>query len=153
MNEAQNTKVVAVCHPAAIRDNSAFTTISIDTKGFEYCQILVHIGFSDIAMMALKVQESDDDGSADAYADIPGLDFDGDTEIDGTAAVLPTADDDNKVFIFEIDLRGRERYLDLVATAGDGSTGTFLSAIAILSRAKQVPVTVAGRGAGGVLRA
>jgi hypothetical protein len=50
----------------------------------------------------------------------------------GTTSALPTADNDNGVFAFFINLSGRKRYIDVVATAGDGSTGTFGSGVAFL---------------------
>jgi|694.fasta_scaffold93125_2 hypothetical protein len=119
MNNLQNVKVVNVTPPAAIKDNASFATTTIDTLGFNKVAIYFALGATDIAMTALKVQESDDSGMSGA-ADITGAVY-GAT---GYAA-LPTADDDNKVFAFFIDLKGRKRYLDVVATAGDGSTGTF----------------------------
>jgi hypothetical protein len=48
------------------------------------------------------------------------------------APALPTATDDNKVFGFFVNLAGRDRYIDVVATAGDGSAGTFGACTAIL---------------------
>jgi len=150
MIHAQNTKVVAITPPAAIVDNAAFTTAELDTAGFEYAQIYVQLGATDIAMAALKVTESDTAGSG--HTDVAGLDTDGDTDIDGNAATLPTATDDDGFVIFDIDLRGRKRYLDLSATAGDGAAGTFMSAFALLSRADNTPTTSAERGALNVLR-
>jgi hypothetical protein len=102
-------------------------------------------------LVALKVQESDDDST---YTDIDELDF-SDTaqkDIDGVALGLPSATDDNKVLLAEIDMRGRKRYLRLVATAGDGATGTYLVAFAILSRGGQGPVSSADRGCKQVAR-
>jgi hypothetical protein len=119
MNNLQNAKIVNVTPPAAIKDAASFATTTIDTLGFNKVAIYFALGATDIAMTALKVQESDDSGMSGA-ADITGAVY-GAT---GYAA-LPTADDDNKVFAFFIDLKGRKRYLDVVATAGDGSTGTF----------------------------
>jgi len=119
MNNLQNVKVVNVTPPAAIKDNASFATLTIDTFGFNKVAIYFALGATDIAMTALKVQESDDSGMSGA-ADITGAVY----GASGYAA-LPTADDDNKVFAFFIDLKGRKRYLDVVATAGDGSTGTF----------------------------
>jgi hypothetical protein len=52
----------------------------------------------------------------------------------GATSAVPSATDDNKVYVVEVDCKDVERYLDLVATAGDGAAGTYLSAIAILSR-------------------
>jgi hypothetical protein len=119
MNNLQNVKVVNVTPPAAIKDNASFATTTIDTLGFNKVAIYFALGATDIAMTALKVQESDDSGMS-AAADITGCVY-GATG----APALPSADDDNKIFGFFIDLKGRKRYLDVVATAGDGSTGTF----------------------------
>lgn len=150
MVPAQDLKFVSVTPPGAIVDDGSYTTNQIDTLGYEYCTIVCHVGATDIAMAALKVQESDVSGSG--FADVVGLDFDGDTDIDSGTAALPAADDDNSFFVFEIDCRSRKRYLDLVATAGDGTTGTYMSATAILSRAKESPVSISERGAASVLR-
>lgn len=138
-----NSKYVAVTPPNAILDDTGATTNEIDTLGYDYCTILVQLGATDIAMAALKVQESDTSGSG--FADVTGLVASGTTG-DGR---LPTATDDNKVFAFFIDLRARKRYLDLVATAGNGSLGTYVSAVAILSRAATAPSSSSARGLGG----
>lgn len=143
MNALQDTKFVAVTPPAAIKDNASYTTASIDTKGWDYCTIIVQLGATDIAMAALKVQDSPDDIT---FADVDGLDTDGDADHQGDVAALPSATDDDKFVIFEIDCRYVDRYLDLVATAGDGAAGTFLSALAILSRGKDSPVSASERG-------
>jgi hypothetical protein len=126
MNNLQNVKVVNVTPPAAIVDNASFATTTIDTLGFNKVAIYFSLGATDIAMTALKVQESDDSGMSGA-ADITGAVY-GATG----APALPTATDDNKIFGFFIDLKGRKRYLDVVATAGDGSAGTFGACIAEL---------------------
>lgn len=150
MNPLQQTKLVACVPPAAILDDASATAVEIDTLGFDFCQVIVTLGASDIAMAALKLQESDVSGSG--FADIDGLDCDGDTTIDGTAAALPSATDDNKIVVLEADMRGRKRFLKLVATAGNGSAGTYLSAVALLSRGDVTPVTQSERGCDTVLR-
>lgn len=149
MFEAQREKIVGITPPAAKVNNGSFTTARVDCAGFRYCRIIAYLGDTDIAMTALKVQESDDDST---YSDVPGLVFGTSTNIDGNTSTLPSDTDDNKIFIFDIDLRGRKRYLDLVATAGAGVTGTFLTAIAQLSRAEEMPSNAAGFGAAQVLR-
>lgn len=138
MISLQDCKFVNVTSPAAITDNASYTTNEIDTVGYDYVTIIWQLGATDIAMTALKVQESDTSGSG--FADITGATF---------AGSLPSATDDNKLYAFFIDMRGRKRYLDLVATAGDGVAGTFGSAIAILSRGEQAPSTATLRGLGG----
>lgn len=152
MVPAQKTKLVAIRTPQAIVDNASWTCTAVDCRGFDYLTIYVMLGASDIAMVALKVQESDDDGSADAYADVPGLVFGTSNQISGAVSVLPSATDDNKIFAFEINLKGRDRYQKLVATAGDGTTGTFLTAWGDLSRAEEAPKNAAGRGCSQILR-
>lgn len=132
MNQAQNLKVVNYCPPTAIKDNASFTTNAIDTAGFGKLAIYFTLGATDIAMTALKVQESNDSGMSGAE-DITGLVYGTSANPEtGTTSALPTADDDNKVFAFFINLSGRKRYIDVVATAGDGSTGTFGSGVAFL---------------------
>jgi len=151
MNQLQASKYSQVIAPAAIVDNASFTTNEIDSLDFDYLTVIVNIGATDIAMSALKLQSSDSSGSG--FADIDGLDCDGDTDIDGNAAALPSASDDNNLVLFQVDLRGQKRYFDLVATAGDGSAGTFASAVAILSKGAVSPVSASDMGAETVLRA
>jgi hypothetical protein len=149
MIPAQNSKYVLVTPPAAILDNTSATTNSIDTLGYDYLQVVCLVGATDIAMAALKLQTSDTDSS---YADLTGAIFGTSTNIDGSTSALPTATDDNKVFVIEVDLRGKKRYFDLVATAGNGTAGTYFSAVAVLSRGEIAPITAAGRGADEILR-
>lgn len=143
MIQAMAGKVVAITPPQVIVDNASWTTASIDTKGFDWCDVYVHLGALDIAMVALKLQHSNTDGS---YGDITGADFSSGTLSDGSAAALPSATDDNGWFTFRVDLRNVKRFLDLVATGGDGTLGTYLVAFAILSRAAESPDTMAERG-------
>lgn len=150
MIPAQRQKFVSMTPPAAIVDNASYTTAEIDTIGWDYCQIVVYLGATDIAMAALAVTESDTSGSG--HANVTGLIFGTSTNIDGSTSTLPSATDDNKFFIFDIDLRGRKRYLDLTATAGNGTAGTFATAFAILSRGEDVGVNAAAVGASQVLR-
>ena len=151
MTPAQHDKFVSVTPPAAIVDNASLTTATIDTLGYAYARVLVYLGATDIAMTALKIQESDDSGMSGA-ADVTGLVYGTSNDIAGSTSALPSATDDNKCFVFEIDLRGRKRYLDLVATCGDGTAGTYIAAFALLSKASDVPVTKTERGYGNILR-
>jgi hypothetical protein len=149
MIPAQNSKYVIVTSPAAILDNTSATTNSIDAKGWDYLQVVCTVGATDIAMSALKLQTSDTDSS---YADLTGAIFGTSTNIDGATSAVPSATDDNKLFVIEVDLRGKKRYFDLVATAGNGTAGTYFSAVAILSKGEIAPITAAGRGADEILR-
>lgn len=133
MNPTQSQKIVSITPPAAIVDNASYTTASVDTKGWDYITFYVYIGATDIAFAALKVQESDTDGS---YADITGADFGG----------LPGAGDDNKFVACHISLKGRKRYMDVVATAGDGVAGTYAAIWAVLSMGEIAPSSATTRG-------
>lgn len=140
MIETQNMKIVAVTPPGAIVDNAALTTASIDTLGYDYADIFVHFGAMDIAMVALKLQEADADTG---YADITGGDF------SVSPATLPSATADNTFLAWHVNLAGgRKRFLDVVATGGDGSAGTYCTIFAVLTRARNVPNTAAKRGFG-----
>lgn len=151
MNASQHDKFVPITPPGAIVDNASLTTAAIDTAGFAYLRVMVVLGATDIAMTALKLQESDNSGMSGA-ADITGLIYGTSAGIAGTTSALPTADDDDKCFTFEVDLRGRKRYIDLVATVGNGSAGTYITAFALLSRASDCPVSASERGYGNILR-
>ena len=150
MNALHCAKFQQVIAPVAIVDNASWTTVEIDTLGYNYATIIVNIGATDIAMAALKVQESDTSGSG--FADISGADCDGGTDIDGSTAALPSATDDNNVVVFQVNLRGRKRYLDLVATAGNGAAGTFASAVVVLSDSDVQPESVSDTGAETLIR-
>lgn len=134
MVSAQAVRYFNITPPAAIVDAADFTTNVIDTVAngvkFDYLTVVVQLGATDIGLTALKMQQSDASGSG--FADITGT-------VGGTDFTLPSATDDNGFVIFNIDLRGKKRYFDLVATGGNGTLGTYMSAVAILSRAKIGP--------------
>ena len=148
--EAQKAKWVMVTAPAAIVDNASLTTTEIDTLGWDYCEYIVILGATDIAMTALTVTESDTSGSG--HANVTGLIWGTSTNSDGSTSALPSATDDNTFQIAQIDLRGRKRYLDLTATVGDGAAGTFVTVIARLSRGDTSPNSATEAGADEILR-
>ena len=150
-----NRKIVNAIIPAAIANNAAVTSQVIDTLGFAYLEFVVQLGATDIALSAFKVQEADAKSSATALtsgADVTGLVFGTSTNDAGSTSTLPSATDDNKIFKFEIDLRGRKRYLQVQATVGNGTAGAFISAVAELSRGANVPTTAADKGIAQLLR-
>lgn len=140
----QNVKFVSVTPPVAIVDDASWTTTEIDTLGWDYCTICVYLGATDIAVAALTLTESETAGSG--HANVTAGIWGTANNHAGSSSTLPSATDDNKMFLYEIDLRDRMRYLDLTFTAGDGSAGTFAVAIAVLSRGNMGPTTVAERG-------
>lgn len=148
-------RLVIVTPPAAIVDNASFTTNVIDTRGFRFVRINFMIGATDIAMTALKVQEADaasDATTLTSGADIADLVVGTATTEAGGASALPSDTADNSIQSFEIDMRGRKRYLKLIATAGNGAAGTFGTAWAELHRAEVLPLTAAAKGCAQVMK-
>ena len=137
-------KIVGVTPPAAIVDNAAVTTTEIDTIGYAYAVINVYMGATDIAPTTLKVTESDTSGSG--HADITASVFGTAVNDTGSASTLPSATDDNKIYSFFVDLRGRKRYLDLSLTGGDGTLGGYFCCWAELWRAQDAPLTAVQAG-------
>ena len=150
MIDGQLAKWVNVTPPAAISNNKDLTTGEIDTLGWDYLEIAVILGATDIAMATLKVCEGDTTGQA--TTDITGLVFGTSTNIDGATSAVPSATDDNKIFLCQIDLRYRKRYIDVVAKSGAGTAGTYVAIVARLSRGKVAPTNAATAGADEVLR-
>lgn len=148
-------KLVSVTPPAAIIDNASATCNVVDTLGFRYARYVFQFGAMDIAVSAMKIQEADAKSSATALtsgADITGAVFGTSTNDAGSTSTLPSATDDNKFFTWEIDLRGRKRYLLPVITGGDGSAGAFFAVFAELHKGEQVPTTAAQKGVAQNLR-
>ncbi len=144
MIAAQDKKVIGVTFPVAIVDNASWTTVEIDTLGYDYAEFIWVMGANDIAVAALKVQESDTSGSG--MADVTGAIFGTSANDAGSTSTLPSATDDNKLFSICLDLTRRKRYLDLVATNGDGTAGGFSVCVCVLTRAEQSPSSAAEAG-------
>lgn len=142
-------KYVRSISPAAIVNNGSASATAIDTLGYSYCEVICQLGATDIAMTALKLEESDDNVS---YGDISGATFAGGTSADGTTLALPSATDDNQPHVFQVSLLGRKRYLRVVATFGNGATGGFIAAVARLSQGAAPSNTDTDLAAGGICR-
>lgn len=141
MQHLQADKAFVVTPPAAIVDNDVFVTNTIDTLGFGELLLIVVLGATDVALAALKLRESESADMSGA-TDVSGADF------SVSPATLPGASDDNNLFMVHVRCGGpRKRYFDLTATGGNGSTGAFLTCVALLSKGKNVPTTNAQRGA------
>jgi len=143
-------KFVAITPPAAIKDNASWTTAEIDTLGWKRCLIVTHLGATDIAAAALTVTESDTSGSG--HANVTGAIWGTSDNIDGSTSALPSASDDDTFQVCDLDLRARKRYLDVTATAGDGTSGTYATIFAILLEPEIAPTTATEYGCDEVLR-
>jgi len=138
MKQAANVKYVAITPPAVIVDAAAFTTAAVDCKGFGHLTLVAQFGAIDIAPASASIRMSDASnmGSPTTIA-TGGTDF----------SLATAADSDNEFHVFEVDLTDKQRYIDFEITGGDGSAGTYLSVLAILSRPSESPSTAAKRGA------
>jgi hypothetical protein len=134
---ATTFKSINVTPPAAAVNNATVTTPSVDRKGYDYACYKIVLGATDVGLTALKLQESDDNAT---FADIPGLDY------SVAPATLPTNAQGGKIFAFDVDLRGRKRYLKPIITIGAGTTGAFITVQAELHRGEQIPKDAATRG-------
>lgn len=153
MQHHQATKYLNITPPVAAVNNANTLTTTIDTVGYEACTVLVNLGVSSTSgISALKIQESDYANMSGA-ADVTGLVYGTSTGLAGTTSALPVHTDDNKIFAFEIDLKARKRYLDLLCTVDNAGTGCFVQATAILSRPEQAPSTATLKGVADCLRA
>lgn len=125
-NLAQKLKRHIFVAPQAIVDNTSWTSTVFDTLGCTSLTIDITIGATDIAFAALKVQEADaktDATTLTSGTDITGADF------SVSPATLPSATADNTIVSVTIPITGaRKRYINLVATAGNGAAGTFAAA-------------------------
>jgi hypothetical protein len=147
MEQLQHAKKGIAILPQTL-DNATATSYVIDTAGVDYVNIDVVIGATDIALTALKVQESDaitNSTTLTSGADITGLVY------GANGSTLPSATDDNKIFSFEINTQGRKRYLQLVAVAGNGTTGVALAAQYNAGKVANQSLDAAGKGVAAVL--
>ena len=139
MNDLQQVKTVWITKPAAIVDNAAFTTDTIDSLGFRKMRIVIGLGALDIALAAFKLQNSDASNMGSA-TDVSGADF------SVSPLTLASATDDNKLYAIHVDCRGKKRYFDVSLTGGDGATGTYAAAWVDLYDAEETPDTATERG-------
>lgn len=103
---------------------------SVDMRGYQAVTFMLAVGaIAGSGSVAVKAQQSDDDGSTDDYTDIAGS---------SSGASADT--DDNKIFFVDI-YRPLKRYVRFVTTRGDGGNSTLLSLTALLSRAQAEAVT------------
>lgn len=144
MREVLGNKYGLAIAPAAILDDTAATGIAIDTLGYNRLTVLFLVGATDVDVAAMSLTECATSGGS--YAAITGTAASGTTG-DGR---LPQDDDDNKLFMISIPITpSRLRYVKAAITAGNGSTGSYLCAVYILSNGTKDAITSTSRGLGG----
>lgn len=124
----KNIKLVRHNNAVAAGQTAITPSAGIDMAGFETCLFLVPFGaITAGGAQSIKVQQSSDDGVADAYSDLEGT------------SVTVAADQDNKIACVEV-VRPQKRYLKLIvsrATQDSVVDGVF----ALLGGATTLPVT------------
>lgn len=143
MNHASGNK--SVVKAAASVAASATHSHEIDCAGFKYASIdVVYSPFTAATSSyasVLKVQESDASGSG--QADVTGLSI-------TAGAGSTTGANAGAVARFNIDLRGRKRYLTVVTSPGNT---VAVVTNARLTKAEQFPVTATESGVNNVASA
>lgn len=148
MMRLQNLKWCVAYKQQALTNGATGTSDNIDTLGYDEAVIIVHGTTSDNATnkpSVLKVQQSDTTDATN-FADLSG--FVGGTDF--TVPAAPTATTTAPYAVFNIDKRGRKRYLRVIISPV--TTQTF-SVIAALARAAEAPNTTTKQNAAVVVAA
>ena len=120
----EHLKVVSMDAPLehAIGANNG---TAVDCRGFDDLMVIIHLGvLTATGDATIKFQESSDNGVADAWADITGAAFSEKDLADGAG-----------VWVGNINLAKRERYIRSVNTVADDTT--LLGIVGILGGAKE----------------
>jgi hypothetical protein len=135
VNHLEGTKTVAKVSVAVA--TSGTHSHEIDTLGADYASIDVVFSQFTAATTSyasvLKLQQSNTSGSG--QADVSGYTI--------TAGAGATTGGVGAVARFNVDMRGRSRYLTVVATPGNAAT---ISTVARLSKQEDMPITAAAMG-------
>jgi hypothetical protein len=100
----------------------------VDTLGFDGVAFLVVLGAVDsLAVTSINAQTSDDDGDADAYADVKG----------SKITVADTGD--NKLYVLDVR-HPSERYVRCVVSRGTADSAV-ICIVALLYDARNRPIT------------
>jgi len=100
----------------------------VDCKGYDQALVILDCGTVGVnTTLDVKIQESGDDGDADAYADVTGAAF---TQVD--------PDNDDAVYIGRLRTGSRERYLRAYGTIA-GDNAALFSVPIVLAEAKYPP--------------
>jgi hypothetical protein len=140
MNALEGSKTAAKVSNGDIATNATHQH-SIDTIGFNYASIdvcfepVVAAGTNSAVAVALKLQEGDTTAS---YSDVTGY-------VGGTSFTIPTpsATSDTSVVRFNVDMRGRKRYLNVYATPNAASP---VVSVARLGKPEESPVAASAAG-------
>jgi len=136
MTNGQGHRVVSVLSPNGYSNNTSPSMTTVDCAGFDLATFRVHLGSTDIALTACKIQETGTIGSTPT--DVTGATLSSGTDIFGNTTSLPGATDNGKVYEFIINTQARKRYLVPLITVGNGTAGAIMSVTCELSKGEPV---------------
>ena len=139
MNALEGSKTDAKVSNGDVATNATHQQ-SIDTIGFDYASIdvcfepVVAAGTNSAVAIALKLQQSDTDGS---FADVSGY-------VGGSDFTIPTPSvtTSTSVVRFNVDMRGKKRYLNVYATPNAASP---VVSVARLGKPEESPTAASAR--------
>ena len=125
---SENAKFLRLSGAIAAATTDATSITSVDMRGFSGLTLLVSAAaITSGALTVVKLHQSDDDGSTDAYSDIEG-------------SALSIADDsDGKLTVVEM-VDPQKRYVKPVITRGT-QNAAFEAVLAVQTGPKTAPVT------------
>ena len=127
MNLSTATKAIRLSNAVAAA-TTTITSSALDTKGFDGALFIVSMGaIAATSACSAKLQQSSDDGSADAYSDLLGT------------SISMADTDDNKLVLIDIS-KPQKRYLKLVLARAT-ATAVVDSISALLYNPKNEPTT------------
>ena len=133
---SENVAVKPLLDPEA--RTADVNSASIDTLGYDGCLFILHIGAHDRTTgdetLDGALQESSDDGSADAFAPVTGGAF---AQIGN---VVPDATKGN-AYLLDVRCARRERFLRIAFAKGGTTPSTAYGLTAILYRGAKAPVS------------
>jgi len=117
--------------PQAVGSSATVNGAGVDCQGTEGLLAIVNIGAivdSSNITLTVKLQQSSDDGDSDAYADIT----------DATTDAIAN-DGQNEVYLIELNMSERERYIRAVVTGGSSGGGLVGCVLELFRRRHGVP--------------
>lgn len=134
-------KTVIAIIPISKTNGATAVGEMIDTKGFDYVNIGIVASTADVVsntLSVLKIEEGDTTSSVATFAGaVSGADY-------TIATNAYTSTTNQNVWSFNVDLKGRKRYLRVSASP---QTTMVIGGVASLHRAEKLPTTAAEAGA------
>lgn len=140
MNNLEASKTAAKLSSGDIATNATHQH-AIDTLGFDYASIdvvfepVAAAGTNSSVAVALTLQQGD---TTSSYTDVTGF-------VGGTSFTIPTPADtaSSTVVRFNVDMRGKQRYLNVYATPNAASP---VVSVARLGKPEEAPVAASDAG-------